>query len=85
MNEIVHRAGLQFAVSTMIDKQMIAILRVGPESSHGPRAPETHVPFVIEVQTQNGPATLQFGPQAAAALAEDLASYMKMHSKPAIS
>ena len=64
----------------MIEKSIIAILRVGPETSHGPKALETSTPFVIEVQTQNGPATLQFVPHAAAALVEELASYMKLHS-----
>jgi hypothetical protein len=67
----------------MIDKLIIAILRVGPETSHGPKAPETSIPFVIEVQTTNGPATLQFVPRAAAVLAEELAGYMRLHSKPA--
>jgi hypothetical protein len=67
----------------MIGKQIIGILRVGPETSRGPKAPETPIPFVIEVQTTNGPATFQLGPQAAAVLAEELAGYMSLHSKPA--
>jgi len=67
----------------MIDKPVIAILRVGPETSRKPKAPETSTPFVIEVQTTNGPAVFQFAPRAAAALAEDLASYMSLQSKPA--
>jgi hypothetical protein len=50
----------------MIDKPVVAILRAGPETTRGPKAPETSIPFVIEVQTTNGPAVLQFGPQAAA-------------------
>ena len=85
-----HEHPLQCACETdqpmranMIDKQVIAILRAGPETSRGPRAPETRIPFVLEVQTANGPASLQFGPQAAAELAEELASYMRLHSKPA--
>lgn len=67
----------------MINKPIIGILRVGPETSHGPKVPETSTPFVVEVVTQNGPATLQFAPRAAAVLAEDVASYMTLHSKPA--
>ena len=69
----------------MIDKPVIAILRAGPETSPGPKAPETSTPFVVEVKTMNGPATFQFGPQAAAVLAEELASYMRLHSRPATS
>jgi hypothetical protein len=69
--------------ANVIDKPIIAILRAGPETSRGPKALETSVPFVIEVQTTNGPATFQFGPQAAAVLAVELASYIKLHSKPA--
>jgi hypothetical protein len=68
----------------MIDKPIIAILSVGPETSRGPKAPETSTPFVVEVQqTTNGPAVFQFVPRAAAVLAEELTSYMSLHSKPA--
>lgn len=69
----------------MINKPIIGILRVGPETLHGPKVPETGTPFVVEVLTQNGPATLQFVPRAAAVLAEDVASYMTLYSKPATS
>jgi hypothetical protein len=40
-------------------------------------------PFVVEVQTTNGPAVFQFVPRAAAVLAEELTSYMSLYSKPA--
>jgi hypothetical protein len=64
----------------MTTKQ-IAILRAGPPTSRGPKAPDTTTPFVIEVETHDGPAVLQIGPQAVAVLAEELAGYMKLHSK----
>jgi hypothetical protein len=61
--------------------KQIAILRAGPPSSRGPKAPDTTTPFVIEVETPEGPAVLQIGPQAAAVLAEEIATYLKLHSK----
>jgi hypothetical protein len=50
----------------------IAILRAGPPTSREPKAPDTTTPFVIDVETHDGPAVLQIGPQAAAVLAEEL-------------
>jgi hypothetical protein len=63
----------------MIDKPFIAILSAGPETARGPTAPETSTPFVIEVQTTNGPAILQIGPQATAVLAEEMTTYLNLH------
>jgi hypothetical protein len=59
----------------------IAILRAGPPTSRGPMAPDTTTPFVIEVESHEGPAVLQIVPQAAAVLAEELAGYLKLYSK----
>ena len=64
----------------MTTKQ-IAILRAGPPTSGGPKAPDTTTPFVIEVESHEGPAVLQIGPQAAAVLAEELATYLKLYSR----
>jgi hypothetical protein len=61
--------------------KQIAILRAGPPTSRGPKAPDTTTPFVIEVETHEGPAVLQIGPQASAVLAKELAGYLKLHSK----
>ena len=58
----------------MTTKQ-IAILRVGPPTSGEPKAPDTTTPFVIEVETHDGPAVLQIGPQVTAVLAEELAAF----------
>ena len=41
----------------------IAILRAGPPTSRGPKAPDTTTPFVIEVETHDGPAVLQKDPR----------------------
>jgi hypothetical protein len=40
----------------MIKKPIVAILHAGPETSGGPKSPETSTSFVIDVQTTNGPA-----------------------------
>ncbi len=60
-------------------KRIIAILRAGPLTSPGPTGPATNVPFVIEIETQDGPAMLQVGPQAVAVLADEMALYLKQH------
>jgi len=59
----------------------IVILQAGPPTSRGPKAADTTTPFVIDVETHEGPAVLQVGPQAATVLAEELAGYVKLHSK----
>jgi hypothetical protein len=38
------------------------------------------MPFVIEVETADGIAYLQMGPQASAVLAEELATYLKRYA-----
>jgi hypothetical protein len=45
------------------------------------RPADTTTPFVIEVESHEGPAVLQIGPQAAAVLAEELATYLKLYSR----
>ena len=59
----------------------IKIVRAGPQTSRGPKAPNTTTPFTIEVETLEGPGTLQVDPQAAAVLAEELAAYVKRYSR----
>jgi hypothetical protein len=65
----------------MTTKRIIAILRAEALTSRGPEAPDTTTPFVINVETHEGPAVLQIGPLASAVLAEELAGYLKLHSK----
>ena len=65
----------------MTTPRQIAILRAGPPSSRGSKAPDTTTPFVIEVETPEGLAVLQIRPQAAAVLAEEIAMYLKLYSK----
>jgi hypothetical protein len=65
----------------MTTKRIIAILRAGAPTSRGPEAPDTTTPFVINVETHEGPAVLQIVPLASAVLAEELAGYLKLHSK----
>jgi hypothetical protein len=60
-------------------KPIIAILRAGPFASGAPKSPATSVPFVIEIETPDGPAILQVGPQATAVLAEEMATYLNLH------
>ena len=60
--------------------RIIGIMRAGPVTSRGPKEPNTTTPFTIEVETTEGPAYLQIGPQASAVLAEELATYMKLYA-----
>jgi hypothetical protein len=50
----------------MITKRIIAILRAEAPTSRGPEAPDTTTPFVINVETHEGPAVLQIVPLASA-------------------
>jgi hypothetical protein len=52
----------------------------GPLTSHSPKGPNTATPFVIEVETAEGAAYLQIGPQASAVLAEELTIYLKRYA-----
>jgi hypothetical protein len=65
----------------MTTKRIIAILRAEAPTSRQPVAPNTTTPFVINVETPEGPAVLQIGPLASAVLAQELAGYLKLHSK----
>jgi hypothetical protein len=58
----------------------ISIVRAGPLTSHSPKGPNTTTPFVIEVETADGAAYLQMGPQASAVLAEELAIYLNKYA-----
>ena len=58
----------------------ISIIRAGQLTSRSPKGPNTTTPFVIEVETSDGPAYLQMGPQASAALAEELATYLTRYA-----
>jgi hypothetical protein len=60
--------------------RIIGIMRAAPVTSRGPKAPNTTTPFTIEVETTEGRACLQIGPQASAVLAEELATYMKLYA-----
>jgi hypothetical protein len=55
----------------------ISIVRAGPLTSRSPKGPNTATPFVIEVETDDGAAYLQMGPQASAVLAEVAGSLAK--------
>jgi hypothetical protein len=58
----------------------ISNVRAGPLTSGSPKGPNTTMPFVIEVETADGIAYLQMGPQASAVLAEELATYLKRYA-----
>jgi hypothetical protein len=58
----------------------IFVVRAGPLTTRGPKGPNTATPFIIEVETSEGPAYLQIGPHASAVLAEELAAYVKRYS-----
>jgi hypothetical protein len=58
----------------------ISIVRAGPLTSRSPKGPNTATPFVIEVETADGIAYLQIGPQASAVLAEELATYLRRYA-----
>jgi hypothetical protein len=58
----------------------ISIVRAGPLTSRSPKGPNTTTPFVIEVETADGAAYLQMGPQASAVLAEELAIYLNKYA-----
>ena len=58
----------------------ILIMRAGPLTASTPKGPNTTTPFVIEVETSDGPAYLQMGPQASAVLAEELGTYLKRYA-----
>jgi hypothetical protein len=61
----------------------ISIVRAGPLTSRSPKGPNTKTPFVIEVETADGAAYLQMGPQASAVLAEELAIYLNKYASKA--
>ena len=58
----------------------ISIVQVAPLTSLSPKGPNTTTPFVIEVETADGAAYLQMGPQASAVLAEELAVYLNKYA-----
>jgi hypothetical protein len=58
----------------------ISIVHVAPLTSLSPKGPNTTTPFVIEVETADGAAYLQMGPQASAVLAEELAIYLNKYA-----
>jgi hypothetical protein len=59
-------------------KNLGLITRVGPTSRPG-RAPETTIPFRIEVEKGDGPEIPSLSPSAAAVLRGELNQYLETH------